>query len=198
MRNKWSILRLALACVFAAVPYAVRPAVISDAAAADPKPPSEYFVKALYLYNFTKFVQWPGDYAVGKNPEINICVTGKDPFGNELTNIEKASTATLKLNVLRGVSESQFTSCHVLFIGASEESRIDAILAKTAGQPILTVSEVKNFAERGGNIGFVNVEQAVGLFSKEKLKLEVNRKAATGSHLKIDANLLQIAAKVID
>lgn len=170
----------------------------SAAASTSAKPPSEYFVKAVYLYNFIKFVQWPGEYAPANNASINVCVVGKDPFGEDLSAVEKASTDKLKLVIKRGVSDSEMKSCHLLFISTSEEARLDSIIGQIQGRPVLTVSEIKNFASRGGVIGFVNIEKNIGLFTKDKLKLEINTKSASNAHLKIDANLLEIALNVID
>lgn len=169
-----------------------------DAARTEAKPPSEYFVKAVYLFNFIKFIEWPGQYALSQRGEANVCIAGKDPFGAELQYIEKASTDKLKLKILRGVSDDQMKECHMLFISTSEEGRLGDILAQLRALPVVTVSEIPGFADRGGMIGFVNVEKNIGLFSKEQIRLEINKKAASGVNLRVDANLLEIAKRVIN
>lgn len=174
-------------------PYVVRSDIVASAAAAE-KPVSEYAVKVAYLYNFTKFVEWPSGF---NQSDINICIAGKDPFGAELNNLEKASTPSLRVHVIRNAPDAQFRTCNILFISKSEEHRVSKILSEVADAPVLTVSEIKNFADLGGHIGFVTVEENVGLFSKEKLRLIINLKTAAASQLKINANLLEIAQDVI-
>lgn len=156
-------------------------ATLSPARADDPK---EYLIKAAFIYNFVKFTEWPGDLAVSKQSNLNICVVGSNPFVGGATEVfKKASTAQLKLSVVEGTKGT----CHILFISRSEASRVDQYL--NAGGPILTVSDIEGFADRGGMIGFV--------LQDNKIKLVVNTKAATAAGLRIDAQLLEIALRVI-
>src|SRR4051794_9685229 len=124
-----------VACALLALPEATR-AIIASAARADSPPPSEYMVKAAYLYNFVKFVEWPGSQGVR---HINLCVVGEDPFGSTLSDLEKASTDTLKISVRRNIGDNELKRCQMLFISASEEPRLDEILAQIQNLPILTV-----------------------------------------------------------
>ena len=79
--------------------------------------------------------------------------------------------------------------CNILFISLSEEARLKSILAAAQSLSMLTVSEIPHFAERGGDIGFVTVE--------DKIRFEVNLGAAQRSHLKLSSELLKVASKVI-
>lgn len=161
------------------------------------KAPSEYSVKTAYLFNFIKYLKWPGTFSTASDPNVNVCFLGKDPFGAELALLERASTASLKLNVKRGVAESDIKTCHLLFIANSEEGRLDSILADIKDIPVATVSEIKNFTTRGGMIGFVTTENTLGVFSKDQVQFEVNLKTASAVNLKVDSDLLEFAKKVI-
>jgi len=151
----------------------------------------EYFVKAAFLYNFVKFIEWPGNLAVSKISNLNICVVGDNPFDGATAVFKEASTDKLKLSVLeyrdwKGVPDN----CHMLFISRSESGRINEIFNALQQKPVLSVSDIDHFAEKGGIIGFV--------LSNNKIKLVVNKKAAETAGLRVDAQLLEIALNVID
>jgi hypothetical protein len=149
----------------------------------------EYLVKAAFMYNFVKFVEWPGQMSVAANPNVNICVIGTNPFGAEAQQVfAKASSGTLKLNVVER-KDGNYTGCHVAFISRSEESRLASIIAQLKGQPVLTVSDIDHFATRGGVIGFITQDN--------KIKLVVNTASAGAAGLRVDAQLLEIALNVI-
>lgn len=151
----------------------------------------EYFVKAAFIYNFVKFVTWPGDAAIDNLTNINICVVGANPFGEAQSVFKEASSARLKLSLVHEPSwKNQNANCHILFISRSEAGSLDQILQAVRSMPVLTVSEVGDFANHGGMIGFISYQN--------KIKLVINRKAATTAGLKIDAQLLEVAHTVID
>jgi len=157
----------------------------------------EYQVKAAFLYNFIKFVTWPGDHALEQTHAANICIVGSNPFGKALNVFRAASSAQLALNVKLNVPDSAIPSCHILFISRSEEDRAASLLALANSHPLLTVSEIKGFADNGGIIEMVKTEQSIGLFSKDKINLRINLRRAEAEGLRIDAQLLEIAAEVI-
>jgi len=152
--------------------------------------PKEYQVKAAFIYNFVKFVEWPGPLAVSKQSSINICIIGSNPFGEAGRQIfERASTPALQLNLVQVKSSAAATSCHIAFISRSEEGKLADILADLKKSPVLTVSEIDDFASRGGIVGFVTDDN--------KVKLIVNTGAATTAGLRVDAQLLEIAMQVL-
>lgn len=157
----------------------------------------EYQVKAVFLYNFIKFVEWPGAQALAQTHAANICVIGEDPFGPALNVFKQASTAQLALNVTRNISDAAIPRCHILFISKSEEGRVSQILSAVRGYPVLTVSEISGFADAGGIVEMANTEKSIGLFSKNKINLRINVKLATAAGMRIDAQLLEIASEVI-
>jgi TRAP-type mannitol/chloroaromatic compound transport system permease large subunit len=118
-------------------------------------------------------------------------VLGDDAIGSAGAVFKAASTAKLKLSLVQEVvPQNAALHCHIVFISKSEVAIYKDIVAALKGQPVLTVSDMENFAEQGGMIGFVS--------SDNKVKVEVNTKAVTSAGLRVDAQLLEIAVKVIE
>lgn len=151
----------------------------------------EYYVKAAFLYNFVKFVEWPDTKAIANVTNIDICVLGSNPFGEAESVFREASTERLKLTLLHERAwKGTNANCHILFISRSEAGDLEQVLAALRTAPVLTVSEIEGFANRGGMIGFVTYQN--------KIKLVINRKAASTAGLRVDAQLLEVAHEVID
>ncbi len=142
--------------------------------------PTEYNVKAAFVYNFTKFVEWPGERAIGSVSSINICMVGGNPFGESMAVFKKASSEKLKLNVVDR-SAGSLAGCHIAFFSSGTPTGI--------GEGILTVGEADGFIDNGGMIGFKLVNN--------KVKLEVNKTVAAAGGLKINPQLLEVAIRVI-
>ena len=150
----------------------------------------EYFVKAAFIYNFVKFVEWPDGMAINKTGKADICVLGSGAMMGTSSIFQKASTSKLALTLIEEKSaQSAAQHCHVLFIDASEAGNLGGILGVLKNHPVLTVSDIDGFTDSGGMIGFVVADN--------KIKIVVNLKAAAGANLRIDAQLLEIALKVI-
>jgi hypothetical protein len=145
--------------------------------------PSEIQVKAAFLYNFLKFVDWP---ATRNEGPIELCVLGKDPFGGALEREVEGKTVNGRRLVIRNIVEvSAGRSCHVLFLSAPEAGRISEIIKAIRGWNILTVSEIDRFCERGGIITF--------LMEGQRVRFQINPKMAASAGLKISSKLLQLA-----
>ena len=152
---------------------------------------SEYLVKAAFLYNFVKFVEWPAAKAISNQSKIDICVLGDSQLKQTGEVFKTASTPKLTLSLVEERSAKAAPDhCHILFISSSEEGKIESILTALKGQPVLTVSDMDDFASRGGMIGFV--------MSDNKVKIVVNTKSVSSAGMRVDAQLLEIALKVID
>lgn len=148
----------------------------------------EYKVKAAYLYNFIKFVNWPTEIIPNddKSMPIQVCILGDDPFGEILDPIMQRSAKGHPISIKRYDSFNEINQrCHVLFISKSEEKNLEGILSKTGQTSILTVSDVENFAKQGGVIGFT--------IKDGKVRLEINRKVSQECGLKISSKLLELA-----
>lgn len=151
---------------------------------------SEYQIKAAFLFNFAKFVEWPSNAFRDASAPLQICVFGQDPFGQELRDITNEKTVNgRKLEINHVVNPEEARSCQILFIPSSEKARLKQILQGLQGSEALTVSETKGFAEQGGMINFV--------LENNRVLFEVNSKAAEQAGLKISSKLLVVAKFVI-
>jgi len=149
---------------------------------------NEYQVKAIFLYNFTKFVEWPADPA---NEPIVIGIIGEDPFGNWLDEAIRGKTANghkLVVRHLKGGEEAR--ACQVVFFSASEVKRLHTTLDSLTGASVLTVGEKEGFAEEGGIINFT--------LEDSRVHFEINVDAAQRAGLKISSKLLSLAKVVRD
>ncbi|MBI4460194.1 MAG: YfiR family protein, partial [Acidobacteria bacterium] len=110
----------------------------------------EYQVKAAFLLNFTKFVEWPSAAFSTFNSPIRICVLGEDPFGPTLNRTLAGEIVNNRsLEAARLSSSGNLRDCHVLFISRSERGRVAQILSGLRGSSVLTVSEVPGFTDAG-------------------------------------------------
>ncbi|MGD0694030.1 MAG: YfiR family protein [Terriglobia bacterium] len=147
---------------------------------------SEYQVKAAFLYNFAKFVEWPPDPSSDLSDPITICVIGHDPFGTVLDEAVRGKTVSGHRLVIRRSKPGQsWTGCQIAFISSAEGKDLPSILESSKGSGVLTVGEMEGFAQRGGMINFV-IEQ-------ERVHFEVNVEAAERAGLKISSKLLSLA-----
>ncbi len=149
--------------------------------------PGEYQVKAVYLYNFAKFIDWP-PRANQKDDAFTVCVLGRDPFGQVLDATLAGDAIANKKTAARRVTSVRDASCDILYIAASEAGRIRQILATIDKPGVLTVSDVPEFTAAGGIIQFVVVE--------DKIRFEVNLAAAQKAGLTISSQLLKVATAV--
>lgn len=149
-------------------------------------PPSEYEVKAAYLLNFARFVEWPtGAFAQETSPVV-LGVLGRDPFGNALDRILGAQKiGGRSFEIRRAARLQELGTCHILFISASEGDRMDGILSSLRGQATLTIADMEKFAPSGGVIGFFTEEKRV--------RFEANPAAAQRAGIKLSSKLLKLA-----
>lgn len=150
---------------------------------------TEYQVEAAFLYHFAKYVTWPPQAFAGPDDPIVIGVLGDDPFGEDLvqTVMREKPVQGRPLRVVHGRSPAELARCHILFISASEESRLKQhfdVLAR-AGSTALTVGESKGFLEAGGAIRFV--------VEKKKVRFEIATRAAERAGISISSKLLSLA-----
>lgn len=150
-------------------------------------PPTQDEVEAAYLYNFAKFVTWP---ATSKTDVLSVCILGKDPFGATLDEIIAGEEIDGRhLAVRRLADEHSVQSCAILFIGESESSHLDRDLSAVSRLPILTVSDIPGFMEKGGTIQFV--------LQGNRVRFEVNLNAARKCGIVLSSQLLKVATRVV-
>ena len=148
-------------------------------------PLPEYQVKAALLYKLTKFIQWPEQALSDANMPLGICVFGEDPFGSSLDALADKTVRGSKIIIKRIQQTSQLNGCHVLFVSTSEKQNMVSILHTINNLPILAVSDIDRFAQQGGIINLVTINN--------KIHFEINIQAAKQAQLKISAQLLELA-----
>lgn len=148
---------------------------------------TEYEVKAAFLYNFAKFIQWP---AADKAPGgINLCLLGQNPFGRALDALEGKSVQGKPLHVRHLSGPDEIAGCQMLFISDSEAAQVPRVLEELKNlQGVLSVSDIRGFADAGGMIE---------LFIKSnRVRFAVNLGAATDAGLTVSSKLLRLATRV--
>lgn len=144
----------------------------------------EYQLKAVFLFNFAQFTQWPSNAFTNSDSPIIIGVLGIDPFGETLDEVVRGETANgHKLVVERYRRLEEIQTCHILFISQSETRRIDRVLEALKGKPTLTVSDMEPAAGRMLAIRFVQ--------ENSKLRIRVNTDAVSEAHLTLSSKLLR-------
>jgi YfiR/HmsC-like len=150
---------------------------------------SEYQVKAVFLFNFAQFVDWPADAFANADTPLVIGILGEDPFGSVLDRtVSNERLGKRQFQVRRYRSVDDIKHCQILFISRSVGTRTDTIVMSLGNRPILTVSDAEGFAQRGGMIRFVTQRNRIGL--------QLNLEAAQAAHLTISSKLLRVAEVV--
>jgi len=149
----------------------------------------EYQVKAAFLYNFAKFVEWPPQTFKAAKAPVRICILGENPFGSALGDAVGGKTVLGRPLVVSDVSSAvQGSDCQILFIGSSERKHLRAILAELRTTRVLTVGEMDGFASQGGIVNFRLIDGHV--------RLEINIEAAGQAGLRINSSVLSLATIV--
>ena len=146
----------------------------------------EYQVKAVFLFNFAQFVDWPPKAFPEPQTPLIIGVLGEDPFGaylDETVRGEKVNGRQLVVQRYHRVGEIKM--CHVLFISRSERDRLDQIFSNLKGRNVLTVGDADDFTGRGGMIWLFN--------EKNKIRMRVNLEVVKAANLTISSKLLRVA-----
>ena len=149
--------------------------------------PVEYQVKAAFLLNFTKFIDWPAASFANPDSPIAICILGKDPFGPVLDEIVQGETVNARKVTVQRISQPAGPqTCQVVFV-----SEPDKDISKTLsglGRGVLTVGEGDRFLRDGGMVALV--------VDNRRVRFDINQTAATGAGLGLSARLLSVARAV--
>lgn len=181
--------RVRCACIVAIVLLFAGRAGTSEVANAAPTPtPAE--VEAVFLFNFSEFVDWPPQAFSNPGAPIVIGVLGSDPFGAALDDVVRGEKVNGRGLVVRRFEHTEdLADCHILFISRSERGRLQSILEVVKNRSVLTVSDLDDFALEGGVIGFVEAEN--------KIRLRINLQAAKAAGLTLSSKLLRPAQIVV-
>jgi len=150
------------------------------------QPHLNYQIKAVYLYNFTQFVEWPETVLPADNAPLVIGVVGEDPFGGYLDEVVQGEEINgHPLSIRRFSQTEEIQGCHILFINLPDAAKIENTLDRIKGQSVLTVSDHHEFLEKGGMIKFISVAN--------KIQFQINPDASNSAELKISSKLLRLA-----
>jgi hypothetical protein len=172
---------------YPAILLAVVAGLISPFSCQGADEPLEYQVKAAFLLNFTRFIEWPSEAFENARSPLAICILGDDPFGDTLNQLVKGETVNgRKLVVQRIRRAPPPKSCQVLFVSTSEKD-LPKILTGL-GPGVLSVGEADGFLRDGGMIAFV--------IENRRVRFDINQSAAANASLTMSARLLNVARSV--
>lgn len=159
------------------------------AVGADSPVSKEYQIKAAFLYNFTKFIEWPGRCFSNTSDAIVIGVLGPAEFGAELEKIVKDRKVNGRGIIVKSVGATEEVGAvHVLFVSAADGARFEEFWPLIESRPILAIGESPLFTQTGGTINFV--------LEQDKVNFEINMDSAERAGLRVSAHLQKLA-KVI-
>jgi hypothetical protein len=151
--------------------------------------PTEYDIKAAYLFNFGKFLRVPDEPAVSRRTSFDICVLGRNDFGGTLERLTaNEQNNGLPERTVNVASAAEAKDCAILFLSSSEVDRVDGELADLAGAPVLTVSDMPRFLEHGGMIALE--------MQGNHVRFSVALDAVNRAGLMLSSELLKVASRV--
>jgi hypothetical protein len=164
-------------------------AVLAPPAAPAAPLPTDYEVKAAFLYNFAKFVRWPDDAASG--PRFVLAIVGDDPFGAVIDRAFLGKTVLGRpVEIRRTRSVREAAGAQMAFIGASERAHLAEVLGALKGGSVLTVGDMDRFADGGGMVGFRLKDSTV--------RFEVNLRELRQARLQMSSQIIRLAQRVIE
>jgi YfiR/HmsC-like len=153
--------------------------------------PTEYQLKAAFLFNFAKFVDWPPSSFAGPQAPFTICIFGNDPFGQAVDSTLKGQSIRGRAVNIRRIQEvTQLRHCQIAFVGASEQHHVHEIVQSLRGASVLLVGESRGFAAEGGAIQFQ--------MEDNRVRFSINPDAAERARLRVSSKLLSLATIVRD
>ena len=151
--------------------------------------PTEFQVKAAYLFNFLKFVEWPEDMPADLQSHWVIGIVGNQQLDDELTQVVSGKIVQGHLIQVKAFKPTEdLRGVHILFIGTSEKKQLPPILASLRGSSVLTVADMDNFVESGGMIQLV--------MEDNRVRLAIDVGATVRARLKVSSKLLALARVV--
>lgn len=144
-------------------------------------------VKAGLVLNFAKYTEWPAGAPAGDN--LRVCALGNQPLSGKLAQMRGRQAQGREIQVRVSVRADEWRDCHILFVPASEQQHLDAVLRAVAQAPVLTVSDIGGFAQSGGIIG---LKLRAGRF-----RFDINLAIARKAGLVLSSQLLKLADEVV-
>ncbi len=161
-------------CILAANLVSTRP---------EAAPVQEDQVKAAILYKITRFIQWPRQ---ARSDTLTVCMLGKDPLNDYVSALKgrKNSSQTIDVRILLKFDNPP-PPCNLLFVNGSAQTQLEHVLNSLEGTPVLTVSDIKDFATQGGMVELVR--------ESNRVSFTLNLPAAKDSGFVISSQLMKIA-----
>lgn len=150
----------------------------------------EYAVKAAFLFNFATFSDWPGDAFTNGTSNFQVCILGKDPFGEAFDSFRGKTVKGKKVVVRRCEGVEETRDCQIIYISPSEKSNLLHILRYLKNRRVMTVGDQEGFCRAGGMVNMIQVRNRIGF--------EVNRTAANRSGLQMSSHLLKLATDIFE
>lgn len=151
---------------------------------------SEYRIKAAFLFNFAKFVDWPANTFVDRKKPMTFCTVGNDPFNGVLDEVVSGKAVVGRTIYVQHFKQLEdIGGCQILFVGYGQKRLVPAVINRFKDSPVLTVGESERFAQQGGMIGL--------LLEEDKLRFEINLASTHQARLNMSAKLLALAKTVI-
>lgn len=149
----------------------------------------EYQIKAVFLFNFAQFAEWPAKSFAPANAPLVIGVYGDDPFGPYLDGLVRDEKVGGRRLVVRRISRiDQVRDCHILYVSRSEQANLETIISGSHGLPVLTISDSDRFTNLGGMVRFV--------MEDGKVRLRINAAAAKVEGVVLSSKILRHATIV--
>lgn len=146
---------------------------------------AEYEVKAAFLYNLARFVEWPKEALEPEAAQFHLCVYGEDPFDGALAVIEGKQIDGKEIVVQRVGQSEGVANCQMVFVSASQRHELGPLISKLVAKPVLTVGDTPGYGKDGVIVNFY-IEQ-------RKVRFEINVQAAKSAGLKVSSKLLALA-----
>jgi hypothetical protein len=156
---------------------------------AQPSPPTEYELKAAFLYRLARYVEWPAAAFTSPGTNLVLGILGEDPFGHAFDEAPTWQPINgRKFVVKRCRTLEEAARCHLVYVSASERRRLRELFEAFGQAPLLTIGDQEKFAQQGGVVTLVWIEK--------KLRFEINVDAAERARLKLDPQLLNTALRL--
>lgn len=140
-----------------------------------------------FIFNFTKYTEWPP--AALSGAELLVCSPSAQPLSGKLAALQGQLVQGRTIQIQSPARQGEWRDCHVLFVAADDAQRIDAVLKNTAQRAVLTISDAPDFVQSGGMIGLK--------LRGGRIRFEINQGAARQAGLKLSSQLLKLADEVL-
>lgn len=145
----------------------------------------EFSLKAAFLYNFTRFVEWPAEAFPRANDAFRICVYGNDPFGTRLDALVRRRVGERRIEITRPTTAIELPRCQIAYLGTGTPVEVEAAAVGSTAPTTLTVASDAQFARDGGMVALVT--------NSGRVRLHVNLESIRRSPLRVSAKLLEVS-----